>query len=710
MAISKWLWLLLLCAGVAACNSDELHPDEVDNPAASDLWCDHRVAVILPMNDGLDVRWMRTLEMAARNIDLAFRNQPENIHVRLLYEWYDESTANLAELSSALAKRDDVVALIGGMYSAHAQVMASPFARAGKPFFTLATTEELVRAHAGSGHLWAMTETDITQCEVLLAKALYYGAKSVALIANGEDAYGKTFIDWFAFQANELGLEVKGVFRYAASTLDESSSEAMASGADYVVCVASAIADIRPMLEASKRHALLYGRAPRMLFSDTGYGANVLQTTGSIAEGLEGVTFGASPESGFEVSYEVFFGTQASLGEAQVYDAAMLLGYALCHRLLHPAADLKEALRQVVSGREPSAGSWMEEGMRLVVDALCRGEHPDVRGASGSLDFDAKVFTNVLHTTYYSYKVYNSRYIILDYTTSDGSKRTDATLAGWNRKAQQLQDFDDTSDQLTYPPLREKWALLVAASHTWNNYRHQADVLAMYQLLRKQGYADERIVLVAEDDLAYSSRNPQPGTIQIRVGGENVYHDVLVDYHPSDLSPADIGAILNGERSDRLPQVIAATAEDNVLVFWSGHGNPGELCWMDEAVGFTASLARETFGNMSEQKRFRKLLCLIETCYSGLVAQGCEGIPGALFITAASAQETSKADIFSDELGVWMSNRFTATLQEQLQENPSIALRELYYRLFINTVGSHVMLYNASRYGNIYRNGTGEFL
>ena len=43
-----------------------------------------------------------------------------------------------------------------------------------------------------------LTETDIAQCEVLLSKAMTYGAKRVALLAK-EDVYGQTFIDWFAF-------------------------------------------------------------------------------------------------------------------------------------------------------------------------------------------------------------------------------------------------------------------------------------------------------------------------------------------------------------------------------------------------------------------------------------------------------------------------------------------------------------------------------
>ena len=56
-----------------------------------------------------------------------------------------------------------------------------------------------------------MTETDITQCEVLLSKVINYEGKSVALLVKENDNYGQTFIDWFAFQARELGLEKHGM-------------------------------------------------------------------------------------------------------------------------------------------------------------------------------------------------------------------------------------------------------------------------------------------------------------------------------------------------------------------------------------------------------------------------------------------------------------------------------------------------------------------
>ena len=700
--VIKLIAPLLCLIGLWSCSDDESSMSYGDKQ-----WTEKTVAVVLPMEKGLAVHWERTLGMFATNFERAFKNHETGI--RLKFEYYDEANADMQELARSLAFNDEVYAVIGGLYSSNAAILAAELTLVGKTFFTLATTEQLVRAYASTGYLWAMTETDITQCEVLLSKVINYGGKSVALLAKDNDNYGQTFIDWFAFQARELGLKNMGSYAYTPDNIADVSCQAMQSGAEYVICIPSEIEEMGPMLEAHKTQSLNGQSVPRMLFSDTAYGADVLKIHGDAAEGIEGGAFGADPESGFDVSYRTFFNATPTLGESQLHDAAMLIGYAAWHQQFNPELSLQKSLRAVVSGEDLNMGSWTGEDMGLVVDALAAGKSPYVRGASGHLRFDAKVFTNVLATTYYNFKVYNGQYIILDYNTSDGGNRTDATLAGWNWKASQMQNFNN-SGEFDYPVHTGNWALLVASSKEWANYRHQADVLAIYQQLKQAGYTDDRIILIAEDDIADNVSNPNKGVVQVTIGGNNVYEQVEIDYRMSELQAKDILAILSGEKSERLPIVIESTANDNVFVFWSGHGVPGALCWNDDAYGIMGDQLDETFHRMREKRSYRKLLMMVEACFSGGVMEQCRNIPGMLFVTAANGDETSKADVFNGEMKVWMSNRFTSTFIEQITENKNIALRDLYYRLFINTVGSHVMVYNAENYGNLYSADMSEFI
>lgn len=701
--VIKWIALLCLVVGAWSCSDDDSAQD-----TDRWQWTEKTVAVVLPMEKGLDAHWKRTLSLFATNFERAFKNQDSGI--RLHFEYYDESASDIPALVEELAYREDVYAVIGGLYSSNAGELASRLTLVGKTYFTLATTEQLVRGYASTGYLWAMTETDITQCEVLLSKVINYGGKSVALLAKDNDDYGQTFIDWFAFQVKELGLENKGLFTYKGSTLEDMTRQAIQSGAEYVICVPSDIEDIEPMLRTYTIQPRTGEAAPRLLFSDTAYGTDVLTLYGEDAEGIEGVAFGADPESGFDVSYKTFFDVTPTVGEAQLYDAAMLIGYAAWYRELYPDVSLQKALRTIVSGEGMNMGSWTGEDMGLVVDALACGDSPYVKGASGHLKFDSKVYTNVLATTYYNYKVYNGKYIILDYNTSDGGNRTDATLAGWNWKASQMQDFDDDSEEFDYPAHKGNWALLVATSSGWENYRHQADVLAIYQQLKSAGYTDDRIILIVEDDIAQNASNPYPGVIRVTPTGDNVYEDVEVDYRMSSLQAQDLAQILMGEKSDRFPRVIEATENNNIFIFWSGHSTPGAMCWDEEIYAMTGDVLSPIFEEMSRRRCYRKLLMMVEACFSGGVLEQCEGVPGMLFITATNGDETSKADVFSSEMRIWMSNRFTATFIEQITENKSIGMRDLYYRLFINTVGSHVMVYNAHNYGNLYASDMSEFI
>lgn len=706
----KLIYILLAVFTLASCSKDDSGQDLPSRDCVQ-----AKIAVILPMNDGLDKHWQRTLNLCSDNMRMATLNAGTGVQIN--FEMYNELTCDLKALADSLAEAGDVTAVIGGLYSSNAKVLASRLRLRDVPLFTMATTEQLVRGYASWGNLWAMTETDITQCEVLLSKATMYGDKSVALIAMEGDAYCQTFIDWFAFQAEELGIENKGVFTYTA--IDHTQMEqAFASGAECVICAPAEIEDIEPMLRAQQKVQEQSGAKVRALFSDTAYGADVIARTGTICEGLEGVTFGADPESGWEITYHVLFDEAPTLGEAQAYDACMMIGYAVMMQQLSPDLTFKKAMQRLVSGRDMAQEGWMLEDMALVAQAIAAGGTPDISGASGNLNFDSKVFTNVLSTIYYDYIIYNQQYVIIDYNSTDGSKRSDATLAGWNWKAQQMQEFGDNSpstgsgqapDDDWLPALDQRWALLVATSCGWENYRHQADVLNMYQILRQHGYDDDHIVLIIEDDLTNHSKNPTPGVIRSRVGGENVRQGAVIDYHSSQLKPSDLTDILLGRSSDRLPEVFHADSDDNVLIFWSGHGSPTGMNWMSDDL-FSHADADAMLGALERAGSYRRLLWLAETCYSGGVASAVENHKGMLSFTAANAHETSKADVHDLDMDVWLTNRFTATLHDCLTTDASISMRDLYYRLFQNTVGSHVCVFGANGYGNLYRNNMGEFV
>ena len=696
-----WLTCLLLLAFCGCA-------DDIEAPTSPQSKQEvHTVAVIMPMSHGLDKHWKRTLSFLNRNMDIAFKGQEKAIKLR--YKLYDEDKEDMSRLADSLAKRKDIEAVVGCLYSDHAAEMITKLADAEKNFLTVSTSADLTRGNTQHGYLWSMVETDITQCEVLLSKALDYGAKRVSLLTLENNSYSQTFVDWFSFQAGELGLEVTGIHLYNEQNVTEVSQRACDEETDYIICVPATVEEVQWICEAFQKYDATHPFSPKKLFGDTAYGSDVINKYAKYVEGIEGVTFGADPESGFEVSYKTFFRDELSLGESQIYDACMMLYYGFWYQLIHAnqSLSLKESLRAVVDGRDNNHYGWMGEDMRFVIESFAKGGHPNITGTSGSLDFDKDVYTSVLESTYANFMVYNGRYVTLGYYKSNGGRRSDKTLAGWNWKKNQIQDFSDETD-IRYPVLQDKWALLVASSKDWKNYRHQADILSVYQMIRERGYPDDYIILIMEDDLAQNPKNPFKGEVKTDLAESNLYQNFDIDYKMSDLTPTDIMNILSGKKTSRTPIIIESTDKDNILIFWSGHGTQAELCWGDEFMGVRKDMIGNTLRQMAKEKKYRKMLCLIEACYSGSIVKDIQ-IPGALFITAANDKETSKADNFSNQLGVWMTNRFTYGLREQLETDMSVPLRDLYYRLFINTIGSHVMVYNTANFGNIHMNNISEF-
>lgn len=87
----------------------------------------------------------------------------------------------------------------------------------------------------------------------------------------------------------------------------------------------------------------------------------------------------------------------------------------------------------------------------------------------------------------------------------------------------------------------DRWAVLVAGSNTYSNYRHQADVFHSYQMLIQNGFDPEKIITFAYDDIANSSYNPFRGKVFNKPTysdpGVDVYSGVRIDYSKADVTP-----------------------------------------------------------------------------------------------------------------------------------------------------------------------------
>lgn len=59
------------------------------------------------------------------------------------------------------------------------------------------------------------------------------------------------------------------------------------------------------------------------------------------------------------------------------------------------------------------------------------------------------------------------------------------------------------------------WAVLVATSKYWYNYRHMANTLSFYRTVKRLGIPDSNIILMLAEDVACNPRNSYPSQVRV---------------------------------------------------------------------------------------------------------------------------------------------------------------------------------------------------
>ena len=710
--INKYFLLFILSLLLWSCG-DNMESKPMQEPSE---WITAKVAVVLPLSgeNNDKERYERICHMFEDNLTKAQHNTTQG--VKLEFEWYDENSLDMNQLASELSKREDIKAIVGPLKNAHVEIMANELYDKDIPMFVMSSSEDIVRRYscgtAGVAikkpFMWSMATTDITLSQLILAKLEMMGIEKVSVIS-ANNKYGDTFNKWMPFYANEMELEIVDRVQYTTTQeLETLMDEICRSEAEVVVCALENANDARSVLQAVKDTP----GAPKVYFTGSVLNSSFLGL-GTLAEGAEGFSMYPSPDTGFHLTYQVRYGEYPLPVEAQLYDSFLLslVSFAYSHyagegasmnETLARLSDLPLTTDQGVHADDAwGTGTpvWDYAGLRdMVLEPVKQGILPatNLIGASGNLKFAAESYTTLVKSMYINWLVFDGRPVTMDYI--------DNYLFAW-QWGTMFDDLEDNSQTAYKFSLAKGYkAVLICGSEGWYNYRHQADVLGMYHFLKGKGYDDDHIILIMADDIAYNEKNPLQGVVRREIGGDNLYKDLQIDYRLGDLTLEDLKQILTGNPSEAYPVTLRSSENDNILFFWSGHGTQQGWKWKEEE-DLNADFARAMFSDM----QFRKMFAIVETCYSGVVAQDCTGIPGLLLMTAANPYEPSKAATFDDELQVYLSNTFTASILSQFALNPRSSIYDLYLHAFDKTQGSHVMVYNADHYGNLRWSDISEF-
>ncbi len=756
--------LLATIAILTACKQE----DDVIVIQQQHKWIEKKVAVVAPLsNNSSKARLERTAKWMLDNFEQAQLDGESCIKLKL--DWYNEDTEQMGELCQRLAADSTVLAIVGPFGNDHVATFAAQCQANEKPLIApTATSEDIIRRYAvptQSGtrkvkpFLWSLTETDVAFTEVCMTAFAkyyqyykYYINATTQLVYNRaylyapDNTYGHTFFNWAPFQAENL--EVKLEQNRLYKTVDEMCTlmgkdlkSEQEETEKWVLSAAFCVVEQLDQLVETVKYRQQWDdeniRKMDNYYAFAGIAQADLnglsESDRNALEGVQGFAPYADPTTGFEISYEERYGEKPALDECKLYDALLLAALAAykCGVVDNTETTNHNTNQAIYDLTYPNADAlystpiWRATDLQTYLEALRTGVFIKFSGASGDIAFDTETCTAATGTTYAHWQVNGGKLSILNYFSSKGNDRLGEATAAWKylyniaeAKKRFEQQAQDVETGIAYPALKDQYALLVHASDGFNNYRHLADVLNVYQLLKRGGMDDEHIILVADRSIADNNYNPEKGVIRTSTDGPDLMQGALFDYDAAQLTATDVADILKGKTSSKLTAVIPPDEGHNVLLYWSGHGrswdqdNCDEFCWRDTnaGAGLTKTLLKQTVSEMKQNKGFRKLLMVAEPCYAETVVRGIDGIEGVLAITGANAKEQSWADNWNQTGNFWMADRFTNNLVQAIDTNPDMTYRDLFLYCAQRTLGSHACIVNAARFGNLYHTGPGEFI
>ncbi|OEL34501.1 Vacuolar-processing enzyme beta-isozyme 1 [Dichanthelium oligosanthes] len=257
-----------------------------------------------------------------------------------------------------------------------------------------------------------------------------------------------------------------------------------------------------------------------------------------------------------------------------------------------------------------------------------------------------------------------------------------------------------------------RWAVLVAGSSGYGNYRHQADICHAYQILLKGGLKEENIVVFMYDDVANSALNPRRGVIINHPEGEDVYAGVPKDYTGDQVTAKNFYAVLLGNKTavtGGSRKVINSKPNDHIFIYYSDHGGPGVLGMPNLPYLYAGDFIKVLRAKHASNS-YAKMVIYVEACESGSIFEGLMPEDLNIYVTTASNAEESSwgtycpgmepsppseyitclGDLYSVS---WMEDSETHNLKEETIKKQYEVVKERTSGSNSYGAGSHVMEY-----------------
>ncbi|MFH1522357.1 MAG: C13 family peptidase [Patescibacteria group bacterium] len=562
------------------------------------------------------------------------------------------------------------------------------------------TSGFLFRAYGKKDYLWRISQSDVAQIRTALHILSQKGVKKISYL--GEYArFGNDYYDWIGFFAKEFNIEITDIKKYQrGDDVKPLVKETAQTNPEYII--AYAIPEDAIII---KQELNRLGSRAKLFLSDQSIGsvgnASLFKDLGGLAEGLEGTNLTYNPDSGFLEEYRKKFNREPDIYVAQTYDALLLAAYIAARQEATFFENIVESTKKIAYAQGEAIG-WQEtkKGLALVAE----GKLPNISGASGPLDYDVEYGVDPVETYYEHWQIKDGLMQTIKIYSTDDSAHVAKPQAGAAVARSQASDkhaqLGEMSTQNNLLGQKEDtWAVVVAASNGWDEYRHQADALGVYDMLKQNGIKDDKIILMIYDDVAWAEENNKSGEIYNQLKGKNLRKGAEIDYTGDKVSPKVLSQVLAGKSSVEAPIVLASGSKDNVFLYIVDHGLPGAVFFNNDKK-LTADDLNKTVEAMQANKKYRQLFIMVDTCFGESVGEKISA-PNVLYFSGANKTEPSFGAEYDPKLKQWLADEFTNKTLKAIANNPEIEIEALYYESYNNVIGSHVTLSNYANFGDI---------
>jgi len=207
----------------------------------------------------------------------------------------------------------------------------------------------------------------------------------------------------------------------------------------------------------------------------------------------------------------------------------------------------------------------------------------------------------------------------------------------------------------------KNWAVLIAGSNGWGNYRHQSDVCHAFHILHDIGnIPSEQIYVMMADDIAHNEENPFPGNIINYPNGPNVYPGVNKNVTGEDVTAKNFLKALYD---------LPSTRHDNVFIYFTDHGAKG-LVAMPFGDPLYADQLNDALKEMHKRRKYNKMVIYIEACESGSMFDNILDDDLNIYATTASDDDhSSYAYYFDEKRGVYLADLYSINWMQDSQYN-----------------------------------------